>query len=157
MTADIVAYGALDEADRALLAAALAVSRHAHAPYSRFFVGAAARFVGGTIRSGANFENVSYGLSLCAEAVLLASVNSEGLLPGIEAIAIVAEGRLDAAEVGAFIAPCGRCRQMLAEAVQICGHDIPVLMGSFDRERVRRTTAKALLPLAFGAEEPDGA
>jgi cytidine deaminase len=157
MTVEIIELAALDGADRALLAAAQAVSRNAHAPYSRFFVGAAARFVGGVIRSGANFENVSYGLSLCAEAVLLASASSEGLLPGIEAIAIAAEGRLDAAEVGAFIAPCGRCRQLLAEAVQICGHDIPVLMWSFDRARVRRTTAKALLPLAFGAEDADGA
>lgn len=157
MAVEILDTASLGEADRALLAAALAVSRNAHAPYSHFFVGAAARFVGGTIRSGANFENVSYGLSLCAEAVLLGSASAEGLLPGIEAIAVAAQGRLDAATLGAFIAPCGRCRQLLAEAVQICGRDIPVLMWSFDREQVRRTTAKALLPLAFGTEDADGA
>jgi len=51
---------------------------------------------------------------------------------------------------GEFIAPCGRCRQVLAEAVTICGHDIDVLMLSRDGQRVRKTTARALLPLAFG-------
>ena len=73
----------------------------------------------------------------------------ESVASGV-AIAIAAEGELAAAVTGEFIAPCGRCRQVLAEAVAICGHDIEVLMLSRDGLRVRSTTAQALLPLAFG-------
>ena len=142
--------GDLPDAARALVADALAATGHAYAPYSRFRVGAALRLADGSSMRGANFENVSYGLSLCAETVAIASASSAGRLVDITMIAIAAVGELEAAVTGEFIAPCGRCRQVLAEAVSICGHDIEVLMLSRDGQRVRSTTARALLPLAFG-------
>lgn len=141
---------ALSPDERALVGAALAATATAYAPYSRFHVGATLLFADGSWRSGANFENVSYGLSLCAETVAIASASSAGRLHEVTAIAIAAVGELEAAVTGEFIAPCGRCRQVLAEAVTICGHDIEVLMLSRDGRRVRKTTARALLPLAFG-------
>jgi len=134
----------------ALVAAARGVLKNAYAPYSRFRVGAALLFADGSMHVGANFENVSYGLSLCAETVAMASASAAGRLLEIVAIAVAAEGELEAAVIGEFIAPCGRCRQVLAEAAGICGHDIDVLLLSRDGQRVRMTTAKALLPLAFG-------
>lgn len=140
----------LTPSQRALVEAAHAATRSAHAPYSRFHVGATLLLSDGSQHSGANFENVSYGLSLCAETVAIASASAAGRLKDVVAIAIAAEGELAAAVTGEFIAPCGRCRQVLAEAVSICGHDIDVLMLSRDGLRVRSTTARALLPLAFG-------
>ncbi|MBA4286450.1 MAG: cytidine deaminase [Xanthomonadaceae bacterium] len=140
----------LTPSQRALVEAATAATRSAYAPYSRFHVGATLLFADGSQHSGANFENVSYGLSLCAETVAIASASAAGRLKDVVAIAIAAEGELAAAVTGEFIAPCGRCRQVLAEAVSVCGHDIAVLMLSRDGLRVRSTTARALLPLAFG-------
>jgi cytidine deaminase len=148
--ATVTALDALAAVERALVDAALAATAQAHAPYSRFRVGASLLFADGSRASAANFENASYGLSLCAETVAIASASSAGRLPGLTAIAIAAIGELEAAVTGEFIAPCGRCRQVLAEAVGICGHDIAVLMLSRDGQRVRRSSARALLPLAFG-------
>lgn len=139
------------DADRALAAAALAACAQAWAPYSRFRVGAALRFTDGSRLAGANFENLSYGLSLCAETVAVASANAAGRLRDIAAIAIAATGTLDGAESAEFIAPCGRCRQVLAEAAQAGGCDIEVLMLSRDGTRLRRARLSELLPLAFGA------
>lgn len=145
-----IAVTELDEARQSLIAAAVAATTRAHAPYSRFHVGAALLFADGTMHTGANFENASYGLSLCAETVAIASANTAGRLGELVAIAIAAEGELEAAVVGDFIAPCGRCRQVLAEAASLAERDIEVLMLALDGQRVRLTTASALLPLAFG-------
>ena len=145
-----IARTELDETRQALIDAAVAASTRAHAPYSRFHVGAALLFADGTMHTGANFENASYGLSLCAETVAIASANTAGRLGELIAIAIAAEGELEGARIGDFIAPCGRCRQVLAEAAGIAERDIEVLMLAFDGSRVRQTTARALLPLAFG-------
>lgn len=145
-----IALAELDEARQSLIAAAVAATTRAHAPYSRFHVGAALLFADGSLHTGTNFENASYGLSLCAETVAIASANTAGRLGDLVAIAIAAEGELEAAVVGDFIAPCGRCRQVLAEAAGIAERDIEVLMLALDGSRVRLTTAGALLPLAFG-------
>lgn len=148
---DIAERGALPAAHAALIDAAEAACRQAHAPYSCFHVGAALAFAdGGEPITGANFENASYGLSLCAETVAIASASSAGRLRALTAIAIAADGALTAAVTGPYITPCGRCRQVLAEAVTICGHDIDVLMLSRDGQRVQRASVRALLPLAFG-------
>lgn len=148
--ATIVAHEALPPAQRALVDAACAARAAAHAPYSRFRVGAALLHADGGHTTGANFENASYGLSLCAETVAIAAASAAGRLASVTAIAIAAEGALSAAVTGEFIAPCGRCRQVLAETVAICGHDLDVLMCSRDGQSVRIATARALLPLAFG-------
>ena len=92
----------------ALRAAATAVAQHAYAPYSRLRVGAAGLAADGTIVTGCNVENASYGLTLCAECGLVSALHAAGL------------GQLIAASVtggdGAPMAPCGRCRQLLLEA-----------------------------------------
>lgn len=149
-TGTIAALDTLPAEQRRLVEQALAATQQAHAPYSRFRVGASLRYADGSSSTAANFENASYGLSLCAETVAIAAASSAGRLPQLSMIAIAAIGELDAAVTGDFIAPCGRCRQILAEAVGICGHDITVLMLSRDGLRVRTSTARTLLPLAFG-------
>lgn len=89
--------------DQALLEEARRAAEAAYAPYSGFSVGAAALARDGRLFLGANVENASYGLTLCAERAALARAVAEGVRPGtIEAVAATAS-------------PCGACRQWLAE------------------------------------------
>ncbi|WP_353229400.1 cytidine deaminase [Novosphingobium sp.] len=137
---------AIDPADRdALIAAARAAMAGAYAPYSRFHVGAALRFADGTVVVGSNFENASYGLSLCAETVAAANASQQGHRAGLVAVAI-AGGPLGVP--GAVVAPCGRCRQVLAELASL-GHTDPLIIATGAHETVDMRLS-ALLPLAFG-------
>ncbi len=138
-----------------LIDAARAAATHAHAPYSRFAVGAALLLDDGTIVTGTNFENASYGLSLCAETVALATANGAGRMADVVAIGIVggAIGPGGAMTGEAPVRPCGRCRQILTEAAQLGGRDIVVHCGSADGGRVERHMLSALLPFAFGPDD----
>ena len=100
-----------------LVAAALAARERAHAPYSRFRVGAALRAADGTLHAGANVENRSYGLTVCAERVAVVAAVAAGAV-GIRAIAIATAEDPPAP-------PCGLCLQTLAE---FAGPDLPVLL-----------------------------
>ncbi|USI74578.1 cytidine deaminase [Sphingomonas morindae] len=135
----------------ALVGAARAAARHAHAPYSRFAVGAAVLLEDGTIVTGANFENASYGLSLCAETVALASVNAQGRLGAVVALAVTGGAMgADGPEGAAIVNPCGRCRQVINEAAQMAGRDLVIFCASPDGAHIRRHTISSLLPDAFG-------
>jgi cytidine deaminase len=101
---------------RALLVAARAARARAHAPYSRFRVGAAVLGASGRIWPGCNVENASYGLSVCAERNAVA----RAVLEGEERIAAV----LVVGGKGA-VPPCGACRQVLAE---FAGPELPVAL-----------------------------
>jgi homotetrameric cytidine deaminase len=120
----------------ALLAAARAVMRHAHVPYSHFPVGAALRGAGGAIHAGANVENAAYPQGQCAEASAIGAMIAAGETR-ITAIAVVAQN-LDVCP------PCGGCRQRLSE---FAAADTPVYIGS------ATTTLGELLPLSFGEAE----
>ncbi len=135
-----------------LIAAARTAALHAHAPYSRFGVGAAVMLTDGTIVTGANFENASYGLSLCAETVALASTSAAGRLRDVAAIGVIG-GAMDDAGVPrglSPVSPCGRCRQVINEAAQMGGRDIPVWCGAAEGDAVARYLLSDLLPDAFG-------
>ena len=93
----------MTDADRELLERAEAVAARAYAPYSNFFVGAAARARDGRVFEGTNVENAAYPLGVCAEKTALGRAVSEGVKPGeVEALAVTAS-------------PCGGCRQWLVE------------------------------------------
>ena len=79
----------------------------AYAPYSGFLVGAALRLTSGAVVSGCNVENISFGLTMCAERVCAGKAIEQGER-GFEALAIVADTKTP-------IVPCGACRQVLAE------------------------------------------
>jgi cytidine deaminase len=91
----------------ALEAAAVAAMKSAYAPYSKFPVGAAALTADGRIVSGCNVENASYGLTLCAECVLVGNLNMTG--GGLLRAFYCVDG------AGNVLVPCGRCRQLLYE------------------------------------------
>ncbi|MCJ8157754.1 cytidine deaminase [Sphingomonas sp. LaA6.9] len=135
-----------------LIDAARAAAAFAHSPYSRFGVGAALLLDDGSVVTGTNFENASYGLSLCAETVALAKANSEGKLRQVVEIGIIG-GMLDAggSVTGAdAVRPCGRCRQILNEAAQLGGRDILVHCSSGDGDALETHRLSDLLPHAFG-------
>ena len=99
-----------------LRAAAVDVSGRAYAPYSRLRVGAAGLTTDGRVVTGCNVENVSFGLTLCAECGLVSALHAtprDGAtpedVPGLVAVAVVAGD-------GDPLLPCGRCRQLLLEA-----------------------------------------
>jgi cytidine deaminase len=140
--------------DRAidLVAAARIAARNAHAPYSRFAVGAAVLLDDGTVITGANFENASYGLSLCAETVAIATASAAGRLRDIVAIGVIG-GAMDGDGLATGtvpVSPCGRCRQVINEAAQMGGRDLPVYCGAAEGDAIRRYTVSELLPDAFG-------
>lgn len=136
----------------ALIAAARLAARHAHAPYSNFGVGAAVLLTDGSVVTGANFENASYGLSLCAETVALATVSAQGRLRDVAEIAVIG-GPIGADGVPTGltpVSPCGRCRQVINEAAQLGKRDLPVHCGAAEGDAVASYRLSELLPQAFG-------
>jgi cytidine deaminase len=136
---------------QALIAAARAASALAYAPYSRFHVGAALGFADGSVVSGANVENASYGLALCAETVAVSRAMADGVRGGLMAVAVMGgvPGADGVAVPGAgAVTPCGRCRQVMNELAQLGGTD-PVVW-SVSAGEVLEMRLSELLPHAFG-------
>ena len=134
-----------------LINVARTASKNAHAPYSGFGVGAAVLLTDGHVISGCNFENASYGLTLCAETVALAAVNTAGGLKKVSAIAI-AGGMLKAGDISGtdVVQPCGRCRQVISEAAQWSGHDVQIFCAAATGDGYETYRISELLPHAFG-------
>lgn len=108
----------------------------AYAPYSKFKVGAAVLADNNNIFTGCNVENVSYGLTICAERIAISKAISEGCKK-IKAIAVIADTKEP-------VSPCGACRQFIMEF----NPDTLVIMGTLDR-KIHTTTIKELLPYNF--------
>ncbi|MBN8511318.1 MAG: cytidine deaminase [Burkholderiales bacterium] len=132
---------ALDAAEvQALLDAARAARGRAHAPYSRFQVGAAVLDEQGRIHAGCNVENAAYPQGLCAEAGALAAMVLAGGRQA-RALAVVGPGP-------GWTTPCGGCRQKLRE---FAADDVPVLIADGQGVQARFTLGE-LLPHAFGPD-----
>jgi cytidine deaminase len=121
-----------------LQAAALAARENAHAPYSKFRVGAALEDASGRVYTGCNIENATYGLTLCAERVAVFKAISEGARE-FRRIAV-------AADTETLTPPCGACRQIMWE---FCGDIEITLVNPRGKSEVVRL--KELLPRAFDA------
>jgi cytidine deaminase len=141
----------LVKSDRELVERAQEASAHAYAPYSRFAVGAAVRSRSGKIYSAANLENASSGLSICAEAAALTHANSAGDFD-IDAIAVVGFSFVDPDGALRVVAPCGSCRQLIAEAAQLANSDVRVVCCNGELSSILVSKISELLPNAFGPE-----
>jgi cytidine deaminase len=130
----------LSESDtaRALIASARRARRRALARFSGFKVGAALEAADGTIITGCNIENATYGLTVCAERVAMFKALSEGYTK-FRRVAVVAD-------TDAPTPPCGACRQILWEF----GGDLEVLLANLKRQTGSYRLAD-LLPLPFDA------
>lgn len=122
-----------------LLREAVTAMACAHAPYSKYRVGAALLTADGTVFRGCNVENASYGLTICAERVAVCSAIAAGH-NSFKALAIVAGGNIPPS-------PCGACRQTLAE---FCTSGFPVYYATSNNlHSYKRLILGQLLPAAF--------
>ena len=121
-----------------LTEAALAARRNAHAPFSKFLVGAAIEDSGGQIHTGCNIENATYGLTICAERVAVFKAISEGARQFKRVVV--------AADTETLTPPCGACRQILWE---FCG-DVELTLVNL-RGKSETFHLKDLFPRPFDA------
>lgn len=120
---------------------AIEAKSKAHASYSNFHVGAALLTESGKIYQGANIENSSYSLTICAErtAVFQAILDGERIF---RSIAI-------AGDTEDYLSPCGACRQVLLD---LCGKDLEVLMVNKNGD-YKKFTLNELIPFSFSEEQ----
>jgi cytidine deaminase len=121
--------------EQKLIAAAREVRQHSYSPYSAFAVGAALLCDDGTIVTGTNVENASYGLTICAEQAAVAAAVAQGHRKFV-AIAVAGPPQV--------VPPCGACRQVLAEF----SPSITILYGTGDG-RHENASLTDLLPVQF--------
>lgn len=119
-----------------LVEKALEARKQSYSPYSKFAVGAALEAEDGTVITGANVENASYGLSICAERVALVKAISQGIKK-FKKMAVVA----DTPEP---VPPCGMCRQMLIEFAP----DLELILANL-KGQAETVSLNKLLPRAF--------
>ncbi len=129
-----------DDQRDAMLAAARAAMARAHAPYSKFHVGAAVLDAQGRIHAGCNVENAAYPQGMCAEASALSAMVLAG---GTDVRAVLVMGRGDG-----LVTPCGGCRQKIRE---FAAPQTPIMVADAQHVRASFTLAQ-LLPHSFGPE-----
>ncbi len=141
----------LQAGDALLLQKAIDATKLAYAPYSNFKVGAAAKLVNGEILQGANQENASYPVGICAERALIAS--AAALFPNvaIETIAISYTSTIVKSDHP--ITPCGICRQALHEFQLRMQKNIRLILGGEQGEVILLSDVDSLLPLSFSASD----
>ncbi len=128
------------EEDKAhLLKLACEAAQNAYAPYSKFQVGACVLYEDGSIYTGCNVENASYGLSLCAERNAMASAVADGKYSGLAAIAICSPD-------AQLCFPCGACRQWIVEFSK----NARIIVQ--DKDGVKEFSIQELLPYSFNLD-----
>jgi len=150
ITISILEYAHLEELDtmdQELVASAIEAAEKAYAPYSGFNVGAALLLEDGNIIKGSNQENAAYPSGMCAERVALYWAGANHPNIPIKSLAIVAmkDGQL----VDKVAAPCGACRQVIAESQYRSGSGFPIILAG-NNKILKVENGTDLLPLAFG-------
>ncbi len=123
---------------QSLIDEAKKVSENAYAPYSKFKVGACVLFESGSIYTGCNVENASYGLSLCAERNAISTAIAQGEKSKLVAVAIYSPSMN-------LCMPCGACRQWIAE---ISANEAEIILEDKNAQ-IKSFRIKDLLPYAF--------
>ena len=135
-----------------LLDAAKAARLRAHAPYSNFYVGAAVESADGEVAVGANMENACYRLGVCAEQSALTAAQQAFGLENVRKILVIGGPKDDAQPGVGPVTPCGGCRQAIAEAAQLSGHNIEIVCCDREGEETLVTNIAELLPSAFSLD-----
>lgn len=141
----------LNEKDAWLLNEARQVTEQAYAPYSNFYVGAAAMLANGEVVAGTNQENASYPVGICAERVLLG--NAATLYPGVAIETLAISYNSETVKSDHPISPCGMCRQALLEYETRLHQPIRLILAGMEGEIQIIQTARLLLPFAFTSDE----
>ncbi len=139
--------GNLSTVEAKLLKQAAQAASKAYAPYSRFRVGAAVLLENGIIVTGNNQENAAYPSGLCAERVALFYASSA--FPEIPVKAIAVTAISDKSIINEPIAPCGACRQVMAEYEKKSGSDLKVIMRGQEGPVLIAPSMRTLLPFSF--------
>ncbi|MEG1586476.1 MAG: cytidine deaminase [Bacteroidales bacterium] len=143
-------YDELTPEQKILTDAAKEATFRAYAPYSEFFVGAAAELANGEVIQGNNQENAAYPSGLCAERVTLFFANSKYPDVAVKRLAIAA--RTGGDFVAECVAPCGACRQVILETEDRGGEPMELLLCGKDQVYIV-DSIKDLLPLYFSKEQ----
>jgi cytidine deaminase len=137
--------------DAGLIAAAKDALIKSYSPYSGFKVASAALLANGAIVSGANQENASYPVCLCAEIVTLSACSSQ--YPGVAINKIAITTHSSKSKSGKPTAPCGQCRQALLEYEQRFKTNIEVILCGENGQVYKVNSVKELLPLYFSVDD----
>lgn len=128
----------LTKEQKELVEQAIVARKNAYAPYSNYHVGVALKTAAGQVFTGANVENASYGLTICAERTAVFKAVSEGQA-NIKMLALVTrDGGM----------PCGGCRQVINEF----NPNAQIIVTDVNRRKIMVSTLKDLLPVGFGPQ-----
>jgi len=143
-------FEALSEDEKELLSSAEGALGLAYNPYnSQTKVSAALRTASGEIIVGASFANDSSPSSVCAERSAILTANSLGHRE-LRMMAII--GTKMGGMVNGPITPCGVCRQVMQESVNISGYDLEVICSNSDKTKIIKTSLRELLPFPYGGK-----
>ena len=140
----------LSATDRELILQAKEATQRSYAPYSHFYVGAAARLADGQIVSGSNQENAAFPSGLCAERTCLFYANSRYPEQAVTELAIAA--RTANGFISQPISPCGACRQVILETEKRYGQPLRILLYGEKETYVLRGISR-LLPFSFDGSD----
>lgn len=143
----------LDQNDAKLLTKARKITATAYAPYSHFFVGAAAILKNGKVVTGTNQENASYPVAICAERSLLSSASALFPEVAVETMAISYHNHNQNANSNRPISPCGMCRQSLLEYEGRWNSPIRLILSGLEGRVYIIQKASHLLPLSFTSDD----
>ncbi len=137
----------LKDQDAALLHLAHDAAQSAYAPYSRFKVGAAVRMANGETVTGCNIENAAYPSGLCAERVAL--FRAQAQFPGIAVESLAITATSTEIDISSPVAPCGACRQVMAEVESRYKQPIRILCQGAKGPIVAFDSVEILMPFTF--------
>ncbi|MBX2964458.1 MAG: cytidine deaminase [Cyclobacteriaceae bacterium] len=143
----------LDQESKYLAHKAKEAANHAHAPYSKFTVGAALILEDGSVVTGANYENAAYPSGMCAERVALYAASAQHADKRIMKIAVVAKKKGGKELVPA--SSCGPCRQVMLEFETNQKKPISIVMQTDENTWVIAPSAASLLPFSFTKDNLD--
>ena len=140
----------LSEKEVKMVDLAYSICEKAYAPYSKFKVGATALLENGEIVAGSNQENIAYPSGLCAERVALFFAGANFPDQKVVTLCVVAKG--DLLPFDMVLSPCGGCRQVMLETEMRQQKPMRVIIVSQNKRTIIFSSAKDLLPFAFGTE-----